>query len=111
MSKLDFNCLIAVICGIGTAIPLCILLWKQVRDAVYHRDWPSILGMLMSLMGEAEDYFKNGKDKKQWVMNMIRREAEYANYAIDMGAIEQMIDALCSFAKVVNNKNAEKEKT
>lgn len=56
----------------------------------------------MNLMKEAEKKFDTGAEKKEYVMSMIKASADTINYDIDMDAISDLIDSLCSMSKVVN---------
>lgn len=56
----------------------------------------------MNLMKEAEKKFDTGAEKKEYVMSMIKASADTINYDIDMDAISDLIDSLCSMSKVIN---------
>ena len=53
-------------------------------------------------MKEAEKKFDTGVEKKEYVMSMIKASADTINYDIDMDAISDLIDSLCSMSKVIN---------
>ena len=53
-------------------------------------------------MKEAEKKFDTGAEKKEYVMSMIKASADTINYDIDMDAISDLIDSLCSMSKVIN---------
>lgn len=96
------NCIIAILTGLATAIPLVINLVKYVQKAVKEKNWNQVVQLVMNLMKEAETKFDNGVDRKQWVLAMIQASADTINYDIDINAISDLIDSLCSMSKVVN---------
>jgi hypothetical protein len=60
-------------------------------------------------MAEAEEKFKDGADKKAWVMGMVEASAAQINYPIDMEAVSILIEQLCDMSKKVNSPDAVKE--
>lgn len=96
------NYIVAILTGLATAIPLVINLIKYVKKAVKEKNWNQVVKLVMNLMEEAETKFDNGADKKEWVLSMIKASADTINYDIDMDAISDLIDSLCSMSKVIN---------
>ena len=96
------NYIVAILTGLATAIPLVINLIKYVQKAAKEKNWNQVVKLVMNLMEEAETKFDNGADKKQYVLSMIKASADTINYDIDMDAISDLIDSLCSMSKVVN---------
>lgn len=96
------NYIIAILTGLATAIPLVINLTKYVKKAVKEKNWNQVVQLVMNLMKEAEKKFDTGAEKKEYVMSMIKASADTINYDIDMDAISDLIDSLCSLSKVVN---------
>ena len=96
------NYIVAILTGLATAIPLVINLIKYVKKAVKEKNWNQVVKLVMNLMGKAETKFDNGADRKQYVLSMIKASADTINYDIDMDAISDLIDSLCSMSKVVN---------
>lgn len=96
------NYIVAILTGLATAIPLVINLIKYVKKAVKEKNWNQVVKLVMNLMEEAETKFDNGADRKQYVLSMIKASADTINYDIDMDAISDLIDSLCSMSKVVN---------
>lgn len=96
------NYIVAILTGLATAIPLVINLIKYVKKAVKEKNWNQVVKLVMNLMEEAETKFDNGADRKEWVLSMIKASADTINYDIDMDAISDLIDSLCSMSKVVN---------
>lgn len=101
----DSSCIsyiVAILTGLATAIPLVINLIKYVQKAVKEKNWNQVVKLVMNLMKEAEKKFDTGAEKKEYVMSMIKASADTINYDIDMDAISDLIDSLCSMSKVVN---------
>lgn len=96
------NYIAAILTGLATAIPLVINLIKYVQKAVKEKNWNQVIQLVMNLMKEAEKKFDTGAEKKEYVMSMIKASADTINYDIDMDAISDLIDSLCSMSKVVN---------
>lgn len=96
------NYIVAILTGLVTAIPLVINLIKYVKKAVKEKNWNQVVKLVMNLMEEAETKFDNGADRKEYVLSMIKASADTINYDIDMDAISDLIDSLCSMSKVVN---------
>ena len=96
------NYIVAILTGLATAIPLVINLIKYVQKAVKEKNWNQVVQLVMNLMKEAEKKFNTGAEKKEYVMSMIKASADTINYDIDMDAISDLIDSLCSMSKVVN---------
>lgn len=96
------NYIVAILAGLATAIPLVINLIKYVQKAVKEKNWNQVVQLVLNLMKEAEKKFDTGAEKKEYVMSMIKASADTINYDIDMDAISDLIDSLCSMSKVVN---------
>lgn len=45
---------------------------------------------------------KDGAERKEWVLAMLKASADGINYDIDYDAIADMIDSLCDMSKVIN---------
>ena len=96
------NYIVAILTGLATAIPLVINLIKYVQKAAKEKNWKQVVKLVMNLMKKAETKFDNGADRKEYVLSMIKASADTINYDIDMDAISDLIDNLCSMSKVVN---------
>lgn len=93
----------AIASGLAAAIPLAIQLIKYVKQAVKERNWNVVLQKVMSLMETAETKFKDGAERKEWVLAMLKASSDGINYDIDYDAIAEMIDRLCDMSKVINS--------
>lgn len=92
----------AVASGLAAAIPLVIQLVKYVKQAAKERNWNILLEKVMELMEAAESKFKDGAERKEWVLAMLKAGSDGINYDIDYDAIAEMIDRLCDMSKVIN---------
>lgn len=93
---------VAILTGLSTCIPLAYKLIQYVKKATQEKNWAALLGLVISLMEEAETKFTDGATRKEWVMAMVQTSAEYINYPVDVTALGELIDALCDMTKVVN---------
>ena len=92
----------AIASGLAATIPLVIQLVKYIKQAVKERNWGVVLDKVMKLMEAAESKFKDGAERKEWVLAMLKASADGINYDIDYDAIANMIDSLCDMSKVIN---------
>lgn len=93
---------VAILTGLSACIPLAYKLTQYVKKATQEKNWAALLGLVISLMEEAETKFTDGATRKEWVMAMVQTSAEYINYPVDVTALGELIDALCDMTKVVN---------
>ena len=94
--------IVALLSGLAACIPLVIQLVKYIKQAVKEKNWGVVLDKVMKLMETAETKFKDGAERKEWVLAMLKASADGINYAIDYAAIADMIDSLCDMSKVIN---------
>ena len=99
--------IVAILTGLATCIPLAVKLVEYVKTATKEKNWANLLGLVMSLMEQAEKKFDDGATRKEWVMAMVKASADYINYPVDEDTLSKMIDSLCDMSKVVNGKNQE----
>lgn len=98
---------VSVLSGLAVCIPLVAKLVQTVSTAVKEKNWSSIVAIVLNLMQEAEVLFSSGAERKAWVMAGVKSAAKSANYPYDEEAeqkVSDMIDKICSAAKVVNGK-------
>lgn len=96
------NLIVAVLAGVAACIPLAVKLVEYVKEATQEKNWGQLLGLVVSLMEEAETKFADGATRKEWVLAMVQTSAEYVSYPMDTEALSNMIDALCDMTKAVN---------
>lgn len=112
MDWLEILKLIAAIAsGLAATIPLVVQLVKYVKIAIKERNWGLVLNKVMTLMETAETKFKEGAERKEWVMAMLKAGADGINYDIDYDAISEMVDRLCTMSKIINPANSPTNKT
>lgn len=92
----------AIASGLAAAIPLVIQLVKYTKQAIKEKNWGVVLAKVIQLMETAETKFKDGTERKEWVLAMLKASADGINYDIDYDAIAEMIDNLCDMSKVIN---------
>ena len=97
--------IVAILTGLATCIPLAVKLVEYVKTATKEKNWANLLGLVMSLMEQAEKKFDDGATRKEWVMAMVKASADYINYPVDEDTLSKMIDSLCDMSKVVNGTN------
>ena len=101
------NVIVAVLAGLATCIPLVLKLVQYVKKATQEKNWGGLLDLVMKLMEQAEKKFTDGATRKEWVMAMVQTSAEYINYPVDVQALSDLIDSLCSLTKNINVKAEE----
>ena len=94
--------IVAILTGLATCIPLAVKLVEYVKTATKEKNWANLLGLVMSLMEQAEKKFDDGATRKEWVMAMVKASADTVNYDLDMDKISDLIDSLCDMSKIVN---------
>ena len=97
--------IVAILTGLATCIPLAVKLVEYVKTATKEKNWANLLGLVMSLMEQAEKKFDDGATRKEWVMAMVKASADYINCSVDEDTLSKMIDSLCDMSKVVNGTN------
>lgn len=98
--------IVAVLAGLATCIPLVLKLVQYVKKATQEKNWAGLLDLVMKLIAQAEEKFKDGATRKEWVMAMVQTSAEYINYPLDAQALSEMIDEL---VKLTNKVNVDKK--
>lgn len=98
--------IVAVLAGLATCIPLALKLVQYVKKATQEKNWAGLLDLVMKLIAQAEEKFKDGATRKEWVMAMVQTSAEYINYPLDTQALSEMIDEL---VKLTNKVNVDKK--
>lgn len=96
------NLILAIIAGLSSCIPLVISLVKYVREAIKEKNFGSIMKIVLDLIPEAEEKFKTGKERKEYIMNNIQSLSSTLEYDIDMDKISEMIDTIVDVTKKVN---------
>lgn len=100
------NIIISIISGIAVCIPLVVKLVQYVRAAVQERNWSAMVSLVLQLMQQAEQDYKTGAERKQYVIDSIVAVQDTLNFLVDLAVVSQMIDAICAASKVINGGNA-----
>lgn len=93
---------VSILSGLAAAIPLVVSLINYVKKAIQEKNWNNLVKLVMNLMAEAEKKFDNGADRKEWVIAMVQASASTINYPVDINALSDLIDNLCTMSKAVN---------
>ena len=99
------NAAVSVLSGIAVCIPLVIKLVLTVKQYVKEKNWCSLVALAARYMVEAEGLYKDGAEKKQWVMTMLESSAKSINYDLspeNIVKLSEMIEELCKMSKGVN---------
>jgi hypothetical protein len=102
--------IVSILTGLAACIPLIIKLVEYVQKAIKEKNWQNLLTLVMELMQQAEGKFKDGAEKREWVLMMVKASADTINYNIDMIEVGKLIDALCDMSNVVNPPSKKEEK-
>ena len=63
---------VAILTGLSACIPLAYKLIQYVKKATQEKNWAALLGLVISLMEEAETKFTDGATRKELVMAMVQ---------------------------------------
>ena len=99
------NVIISILSGVSVCVPLVIALIQTVKNVVNEKKWNILVSNVLELMMNAEKDYESGAERKEYVMNAITLVAKQIGYVLDEEAIlkiSEMIDEICSLAKVVN---------
>ena len=99
---------VAIVAGLGAAIPLTIKLVKYIIKTVKSKNWGALMQLILKLMAEAEDNFKTGAERKEYVIDSIKAMEETLGYDIDETVVANMIDEVIKATKQINVKKEDK---
>ena len=94
--------IVKILSGLLILIPLVAELVKYVKQSGKEKNWPNLLSMVIDLMQKAEGKFKDGAEKKEGVLMMVKASADTINYEVNLEEVGKMIDALCDLSNIVN---------
>lgn len=103
MNYVQLSVLICMV--LAVLIPLGVKFYNTSRELIEQKNWPRLVTAVSKYMSEAERLFREGADKKAWVLTMIQSTAEQLNYTLtenDMRNLSDLIDTLCAMSKIVN---------
>lgn len=99
------NIVVSILSGLAVCIPLVYKLVVYVTAATKEKNWNELIKLTIGYMTTAETKFKNGADRKEWVLAMVKSSADSINYPLDDAAMKKigdMIDNFCTAAKTIN---------
>lgn len=94
--------IVPIITGLGAAIPLVIKLIDSTKQIIKEKNWTAVMQMVLKLMAEAEENFKTGAEKKEYVLDSVKALQASLNYDVDLNAIGAMIDSIAKASKQIN---------
>lgn len=98
------NLIVQVLANLVVVIPLVIELVKYVQKAIKEKNWAKLIEMTTALIVEAEEKFKTGAEKKEYVISMVKASADIINYDISEEQLSALIDSTIELTKKVNAK-------
>lgn len=98
------NLIVQVLANLVVVIPLVIELVKYVQKAIKEKNWAKLIEMTTALIVEAEEKFKTGAEKKEYVISMVKASADIINYDISEEQLSALIDSTIELTKKVNVK-------
>ena len=88
--------------GIGATIPFIIKFVKFIITAVKSKNWGALMQLILKLMVEAEDNFKTGAEREEYVVDSIKAIEDTLDCDIDEAKIREMIAAIAQASKKIN---------
>ena len=99
--KLVLQCIITL----SAVIPLIMALIRYVNKYRSKSDWDKLVQLVMELCVQAENKYKKGSDKKNWVISMVQKLSSSIDYDIsndDLKKIELLIDVIIETANDIS---------
>lgn len=100
------NLIVAILSGLAVCIPLVVKLVQYVRQAAQEKNWSAVMSLVLELMKQAEQNYKTGAERKEFVMDSIIAMQDVLNYQVDLDVIGAMVDSICAASKIINGKEA-----
>lgn len=94
--------IVAILVGLGISIPVVYSLIKSVRQNVKEQRWDLLTKKAIDFMITAEEQFKTGAVKKDFVLAMLQKAAEQESLPFDEEKVGAMIDAMVELSKQIN---------
>lgn len=99
-----FNIILSLVAGISACIPLIIKLVDLAKKAIREKNWAAVMQLVLKLMTEAEENYKTGAERKEYVLDSIKAVESTLNYDIDIDKISTMIDSIVETSKKINTE-------
>lgn len=100
-----YEIIASILSGLAITIPLVIQLVKYVKQFIQEKNWNKIIEMVTEYMITAEGLYKNGNEKKDWVLEMLKTSAKVSNFDLNdenLLKISELIDKMCTLSKKIN---------
>lgn len=94
--------IVAILVGMGISIPVVASLIKSVRQNITEKRWDLLTKKAIDFMITAEENFRTGAVKKDFVLSMLKRAAEQESLPFDEEKVGAMIDAMVELSKQIN---------
>ncbi len=94
--------IVSILVGLAICIPVVVGLIKSVRQNVEEKRWDLLMKKAINFMITAEENFRTGSVKKDFVLSMLRTAAEQENLPFDEEKVGAMIDAMVELSKQIN---------
>ena len=92
----------SIIVGLAVSIPVVVELIRSVRQNVAEKRWDLLIKKVINFMVTAEEQFKLGSVKKDFVLVMAKAAAEELGAPFDEEKVGAMIDAMVELSKKIN---------
>jgi hypothetical protein len=96
--------ILPIISGLAACIPLVIKLIDFSKKNVKAQNWTALMQLVLKLMSEAEANYREGADKKKYVLDSIKALESTLNYDVDIDKVSAMIDSIVDATKKINTK-------
>lgn len=96
--------ILPIISGLIACVPLVITLVEYVKKAYKEKNWKAMVQLVLKLMAEAEQVYKTGAERKEYVIASIKAMEDTLQYDVDEKAIGELIDSVVEITKRVNVK-------
>ena len=94
--------IVAILVGLGISIPVVYSLIRSVRQNVKEKRWDLLTKKAISFMITAEEQFRTGAVKKDFVLAMLQKAADEESLPFDEEKVSAMIDAMVELSKQIN---------
>lgn len=94
--------IVAILVGLGISIPVVVGLIKSVRQNVEEKRWDLLMKKAIEFMITAEENFRTGAVKKDFVLSMLKRASDMEGLPFDEEKVGAMVDAMVELSKQIN---------
>jgi hypothetical protein len=94
--------ILPIISGLVACVPLVITLINVVQKNSKSQNWTALMSLTLKLMTEAETLYKEGSEKKDYVINSIKALEKTLNYDVDIDKVDAMINSIVEATKKIN---------